>query len=235
MGLLDNSNNVITVDAVLTDLGRERISRNDGSFEIVRYTFSDDEINYNLFNPNTGSLQQDADIVNTPIFEAAVNEKIALKYPLITISNPDLKYLPILDVTSTTLTLGEKTDAQVGKTLEFKQKMQTTGRIVPSEIVDASFIVTLNNDLLFIEKQTPVSITPFGTAQYVIPRTAIGPDQGAQVRFNVAVQSLTSNIWDTLGTGTVGSRTITATVKCQGVISGLYEETTITINEEFSR
>ena len=48
MGLLDNSNNVITVDAVLTDLGRERISRNDGSFEIVRFAFADDEINYSL-------------------------------------------------------------------------------------------------------------------------------------------------------------------------------------------
>jgi hypothetical protein len=235
MGILDNSNNVITVDAVLTDLGRERIARNDGSFEIVRYTFADDEINYKLFNPNTGSLQQDADIVNTPIFEASVNEKIALKYPLITINNPDLKYLPILDATVLALTLGEKTDSQVGKTLEFKQKMQTTGRTVQSEIVDAAFSITLNNDLLFIEKQTPVSISPFGTAQYIIPRAAIGADQGAQVKFNCAVQSLTSDIWSTLGSGAVGSRTITATVKCQGLISGLYEEVTITINEEFSR
>ena len=53
MGLLDNSNNVITVDAVLTDLGREKISRNDGSFEIVRYTFGDDFVDYSLFTPNT--------------------------------------------------------------------------------------------------------------------------------------------------------------------------------------
>ena len=235
MGLLDNSNNVITVDAVLTDLGRERIARNDGSFEIVRYAFGDDEINYALFNPNTGSLQQDADIVNTPIFEASVNEKIALKYPLMTITNSNLKYLPILDSTVTSLSLGEKTDTQVGKTLEFKQKMQITGRNVPSEIVDSSFMVKLNNDLLFIEKQTPISITPFGTAAYVIPRNAIGTDQGAQVKFNIAVQALTSDAWDVLGFGAVGSRTISTTVKCQGVISGLYEEVTVTINEEFSR
>ncbi|MEK6882521.1 MAG: hypothetical protein AABY22_23065, partial [Nanoarchaeota archaeon] len=144
----------------MTDLGRERISRNDGTFEVVRYTFADDEIDYSLFTPNTGSLQQDTRILNTPILEASVNEKIALKYPLISISNPDLKYLPTLDVNVASLTLGERTDSQVGKILEFKQNMASQ-RTVPSEIVDASFIVQINNDLLFIEKQSPVSISPF--------------------------------------------------------------------------
>lgn len=235
MGLLSNDNNIITVDAVLTDLGRERIARNDGSFEIVRYTFGDDEVDYSLFTPNTGSLQQDVNILNTPIFEANVNEKIALKHPLITISNPDLKYMPTLEATPTSITLGERTDAQVGKTLQFKQKMATAGRVVPSEIIDASFIVQVNNDLLFLERATPVSIAPYGTAQYVLVRTAIGADQGAQVAFNVAVQSLTSDLWDYLGQGTKGSRTISATVRCKGLVSGLSQDITVTINEEFNR
>ena len=91
------------------------------------------------------------------------------------------------------------------------------------------------HDLIFLEKQTPVNISPFGTAQYVLPRTAIGANQGAQVSFNIAVQALTSDVWDTLGSGTAGSRTITTKVKCQGALSGLIAETTITINEEFTR
>lgn len=132
------------------------------------------------------------------------------------------------------MTLGERNDAQVGKTLEFKQTTQS-GRVVPSEIVDASFLIQLNNDLLFIEKQTPVSISPFGTAQFIIPRTAIGPNQGAQVSFNVAVQSLSADVWSTLGTGTAGTRTITTKIKCQGALSGLTSEITVTINEEFTR
>jgi hypothetical protein len=234
MGFIDNDNNVITVDAVLTDLGREFLAKNDGSFEIVRYTFGDDEVDYTLFNPNTGSLQQDKDILNTPIFEANVNEKIAIKNQLMTISNPDLKFLPSISVTPSSLTLGEKTDANVGKTLEFKQTMQG-GRTVPSEIVDASFIVQLNHDLLFVENQTPVSISPYGTTQYIVARTAVGANQGAQVSFNISVQSLSNDLWNTLGTGTVGSRTITTKVKCQGILSGLSEEVTVTINEEFSR
>lgn len=233
MGLIDNSGDIL-VDAVLTDLGREFLARNDGSFEIVRYSFGDDEIDYALFSPNTGSLQQDISILNTPIFEANVNEKVALKHQLLTISNPDLKYLPSLAASVSSLSLGERNEAQIGKLLEFKQSTQS-GRTVPSEIVDGSFLVQLNNDLLFIEKQTPVSISPFGTAQYIIPRTAIGANQGAQVSFNVAVQGLSSDLWSTLGVGTVGSRTITTKVRCAGALSGLTQEVTITINEEFTR
>lgn len=233
MGLLDNSGDIL-IDAVLTDIGREFLARNDGSFEIVRYSFGDDEIDYALFNPNTGSLQQDLSLLNTPIFEANVNEKIALKHQLLSISNPDLKFLPTLGASVSSITLGERNDSQVGKAAEFKQST-TSGRTVPSEIVDSSFLIQVNNDLLFVEKQTPVNITPFGTAQYIIPRTAIGANQGAQISFNVAVQALSSDLWSTLGTGTVGSRTITTKVKCQGALSGLSAEITVTINEEFTR
>ena len=35
MGFLQNDTNNIIVDAVLTDLGREFLARNDGSFSIV--------------------------------------------------------------------------------------------------------------------------------------------------------------------------------------------------------
>lgn len=233
MGLIDNSGDIL-IDAVLTDIGRDFLARNDGSFEIVRYALGDDEIDYAYFNPNTGSLQQDISILNTPIFEASVNEKVALKHQLLSISNPDLKFLPTLESSVSILALGERSDAQVGKSFEFKQNT-TSGRTVPSEIVDSSFLIQVNNDLLFIEKQTPVGISPFGTAQYIIPRTAIAANQGAQVTFNVAVQALSSDVWSTLGTGTVGSRTITTKVKCIGTLSGLSKEITVTINEEFSR
>ena len=46
MGFLDNSTNNIIVDAVLTDYGRELLSRNDGSFSIVKFAFGDDEVDY---------------------------------------------------------------------------------------------------------------------------------------------------------------------------------------------
>lgn len=234
MGFLDNDNNIITVDAILTNLGRDKISQNNSSFEVVRFTFGDDEIDYSLFIPATGTLQQDTDILNTPILEASTYEKTALKYPLVSISNPDLKYMPTLAASVATLSLGERTDSQVGKTLEFKQTM-TGGRIVPAEIVDSSFKIQLNNDFLFVEKNTPVSVDPEGIATLIIPRVALNVSQGAQVSFNLSVASLASNLWDYVGSGTKPNRTITTTVRCTGLSSGLSKDVTVTITEEFQR
>jgi hypothetical protein len=233
MGYLDNSGDIL-VDAVLTDVGREFLARNDGSFEIVRFAFGDDEIDYSLFNPNIGSLQQDINIINTPIFEASVNERIALKSRLISISNPTLKYVPTLTVSNSTISLGEKTDSQVGKVLEFKQSTQS-GRTVPAEVRDSSFVVQMNHDLLYVSTATPINISPDNVAQYVLQSTAIQANQGSQINFKVAVQALTNDIWTTQGSGTIGSRTITAKVRCIGAVSGLATEATITITEEFSR
>jgi hypothetical protein len=233
MGLLNNSGDIL-IDAVLTDVGREFLARNDGSFEVVRFSLGDDEIDYSLFDPDAGTLQQDSNLLNTPVFEANVNEKIALKNQLLSISNPDLRFLPTLDANVAAISLGERNDSQIGKAVEFTQGTQS-GRTVPSEIVDGSFLIQVNNDLLFVEKQTPVNITPFGTSQYIIPRTAIGSNQGAIVSFNVAVQALSNEVWDVLGTGTVGSRTISTKIKCIGALSGLSSEVTVTLTEEFSR
>jgi hypothetical protein len=49
MGYLNNS--VVTVDAILTNKGRELLARGDGSFRITQFALSDDEIDYTLYNP----------------------------------------------------------------------------------------------------------------------------------------------------------------------------------------
>ena len=43
MGFLDHSTNNIIVDAVLTDMGRKYLSRQDGSFSISQFALGDDE------------------------------------------------------------------------------------------------------------------------------------------------------------------------------------------------
>ena len=45
MGFQDNSGDII-LDVVLTDEGRKRLAKADGSFEIVKFACGDDEINY---------------------------------------------------------------------------------------------------------------------------------------------------------------------------------------------
>ena len=50
MGFLDNT--TITVDAILTKVGRKRLSQ--GTFNISRYALSDEEVDYNLYDVKPG-------------------------------------------------------------------------------------------------------------------------------------------------------------------------------------
>ena len=45
MAFLDNSGDII-LDAVLTDTGRARLARGDGTFKITKFAFGDDEVDY---------------------------------------------------------------------------------------------------------------------------------------------------------------------------------------------
>ena len=113
MGFLDNSGDII-LDAVLTDEGRKRLSRGDGSFNIVKFGLGDDEVDYSLYNANhtSGSAYYDLEILQTPVLEAMTNAHSSLKSHLITHLNPDKLYLPVLrlntreNVAATAVTTG---------------------------------------------------------------------------------------------------------------------------------
>ena len=94
MAFLNNSGDII-LDAVLTDLGRKRLSQGDGSFEISQFALGDDEIDYSQYNLTTGSAYQDLDILQTPILEAITDNIASMKSKLVTYSDTSLLYLPI--------------------------------------------------------------------------------------------------------------------------------------------
>lgn len=93
MAFLDNSGDII-LDAVLTDLGRQRMARGDGSFKIAKFALSDDEIDYSLWNST--EIQVQADIERSPILEAFSNNSSTLKSFLVSYDNDDLLYLPVM-------------------------------------------------------------------------------------------------------------------------------------------
>ena len=97
MAFLDNSGDII-LDAVLTDTGRKLLARGDGSFEVTKFAFGDDEINYELYNPThaSGSAYYDLDILQSPVLEAFTNNTSGMKSKLITLSNKNLRYLPVI-------------------------------------------------------------------------------------------------------------------------------------------
>lgn len=102
MAFLDNSGDII-LDAVLTDTGRFRLAKGNGSFKIAKFALGDDEIDYSLYdktNPN-GSAYYDLSILQTPILEAFTNNGSSLKSKLLTISRTNLLYLPVIKLNTT--------------------------------------------------------------------------------------------------------------------------------------
>jgi hypothetical protein len=97
MAFLDNSGDII-LDAVLTDTGRYRLAKGDGSFKIRKFALGDDEIDYSLYDKNhpSGSAYYDLQIMQTPVLEALTDNSIALKSHLLTISQTDLLFLPVM-------------------------------------------------------------------------------------------------------------------------------------------
>ena len=74
MGFLDNSGDII-LDAVLTDAGRQRLARGDGSFNVTKFAFGDEEINYRTFSGRhaSGSAYYDLEVMQSPVLEAFTN------------------------------------------------------------------------------------------------------------------------------------------------------------------
>jgi len=234
MGFQDNSGEIF-IDAVLTDEGRERLARNDGSFAIVRFRFADDEIDYRFWNELTGSDSKDRKILDTPILEASTNEIVALRSPLITIRNARLQFLPQMVAKPSSVTLREQTDSVGGGTdITVSQEIARSQTILPSEIIDVNYSVELDNDLLFVSGETPISITPFGTGRYIIPaasgiQTAAG---GTECKFNVRVQTLTTEAFDVLvGANVAQPRTINTTIIVTGQQSGMNAQIPVSIVE----
>ena len=97
MGYLNNT--VVTVDAILTDVGRQLLAQQNGQFRITQFALADDEIDYTLYNPThpSGSAYYGQAIENMPLLEAFPQATQTMKYKLVTLPRGTAK-LPILDI-----------------------------------------------------------------------------------------------------------------------------------------
>ena len=104
MGYLNNT--IVTVDAILTDTGRQLMAQNDGTFRITQFALADDEIDYTLYNPNnpSGSAYYGQAIENMPLLEAFPQSTQTMKYKLVTLPRGTAK-LPILDLGYTSIVI----------------------------------------------------------------------------------------------------------------------------------
>jgi hypothetical protein len=118
MAFLDNSGDII-LDAVLTDTGRMRLAKGDGSFRIVKFALGDDEIDYSNYNKDhaSGSAYFDLDIMQTPVLEAFTNNASSMKHKLTTFARTDFLYLPILKLNIEKISTRTVTAAVPGKSM----------------------------------------------------------------------------------------------------------------------
>ena len=199
MGFLDNSTNNIIVDAVLTDYGRELLARNDGSFSIVKFAMGDDEVDYTTIKKFGRTVGKEKIEKNTPIFEAQTNQNLALKYKLVSLSNPTLNKMPGVeltgDVVGNTLQL-RRNGSQSMRNLSLQQTIADENTLDP-ELRDQSFIIKA--PYLFVDMAgtdlTPESIDSDNTATYIVPRSYITNATGAS---SVSIDLQTRSISDSM-------------------------------------
>jgi len=232
MGLQRNDEDII-IDFALTSIGRKKLAQ--GDFKVVKYAFGDDGIDYGLWVQTIGSTSQDAEILKTPIIEAPVDERVGLKYPLVTITDATLKYLPQLEASTDPLTLNERDNSQAGKAEEWQQNTFSAKRQVPAEILDGTFTLLMNNELIGVQGETPRSLTADNLAYYTLKRTDTNSVGGAKITVSIIVKALEDETWDEMGEGTSPSRWIDTVLWIKGDQSGLQDSIDIRINEALSR
>ena len=194
MGFLNHSTNNIIIDAVLTERGRELLSKNDGTFKITQFSFGDDEVDYTNITKYGKIIGKEKIEKNTPIFEASTNENIALKNKLINLGSANVRilYLPFLESFSdanattalpkVTLIYGSASTSSTNKEkavfVRTNISTETTNTTLDSSIIDTTFIVKVNSEILDLKLEgssavlTPVDIDQNKIATY---RLTINP------------------------------------------------------------
>jgi hypothetical protein len=173
MGYL--SNQVVTVDAILTKKGRELLAKGDGSFKITQFALADDEIDYSLYNPDhaSGSAYYGEAIEAMPLLEAFPDETQIMKYKLTTLPRGTAK-LPILDLGFAAIVLKQGASLAITpQTLNYlgsSQAFESSGYV--ATIADARVLNTFNGVGVNTPDATALnSTTTLGTN---VSKTVIG-------------------------------------------------------------
>ncbi len=236
MGWLDGSTNNIVLDAVLTDVGRQFLARNDGSFSIHKYALGDDEVNYGVITKYGRTVGAEKIEKNTPIFEALTNQSLAQKYRLVSVSNPNLLRLPTMslsgdanvDSLNNVVNLGRTAQKTASVTVEQTIQNETT---IDVELRDQTFIIEVSNLFLQVLSNTPENIDGQQRATYILTRSpAENSFGGSSVQFTLSVKSLTDALFTVYGT-TADKTKIKTYMRITGVQSGAVQDVAIVINK----
>ncbi len=236
IGFLDSTTNGVILDAVLTDVGRQALARNNGSFSVVKFALSDDEVNYGIVTKYGRSVGREKIEKNTPVLEALTNQTHAQKYKMISVSNPNLLRLPSLSLSGDatvdgslgTITLGRNT--QKSATINIEQIIQGESTI-DVELRDQTFVVEVPDLFVQISRIAPKNIDGNGRALYLLTRSptenAYG---GSTLQFTLSVKSITDTTFSVYGT-TANKARIKSYIKVTGLQSGSVYDATVFVDK----
>jgi hypothetical protein len=228
MGFLDHSTNNIILDAVLTDEGRRALAKNDNSFKIASFSLADDEVNYKIIKKYGRSVGKEKIEKNTPVFEGLTNQGLSQKSKLMSLSDPDIDYLPKLSLTSTnplSLKRNVTTSAQVSVNQSFSTASGVTFDQIP-EVIDSVFFVYLNDNFFTISGTTLPEYVDFqGISKYrlISNSSAVGA-----LTFTINLRGLSDNIFSIYGDS---SGTIKSFIRVVGISSGNFIDIPVTISK----
>jgi len=236
MGFLDHSTSNIIIDAVLTDIGRQFLARNDGSFSIVKFALADDEVDYTVIKKYGRIVGKEKIEKNTPVFEAQTVAGLALKYRCVSISNPNLSKMSNMTITgegldssgtSLTMTVSSTTSSRL---LTFTQGV-IGENLVDVELRDQQFLVKVPNMFVQIAGAAPDYVDVDNVAYYTLVRSPNTTSAGGSIlTFTLALKSITDTQFSIYGTST--DKTIIKTVaSVTGLQSGTVKDFNITITK----
>lgn len=235
MGFLQGDTNNIILDAVLTDTGRKFLAQNNNSFRITKFSLGDDEVDYGIIQKYGRTVGKEKIEKNTPIFEALTNGSLAQKYRCVSVSDPNLVYLPAISLESAASSI------QIGNSISKQANVSIVQNIVgvngfSSELVDATYMVQLNSQFLSIAGETPeYTETQNQTSTYLIPSVAGATTStgGSKLQFTLQTQAITSTQFQIYGAvnGTSDKTVINSYMKITGLQSGATLDVLVVINK----
>lgn len=223
MGFLDHSTNNIIVDAVLTDLGRKALARNDGSFQIFQFALGDDEIDYGVIQQFGRTVGREKVEKNTPILEAFTAGSLGLKHKLLSISDEFLTHLPVLEMSLSGTDLASSTVdfTRTGTTTQTVTATisSKTGVGIDPDILDGELRVELNNLFFTIAGEQPDVVYTDNVAVYRIPADFNTQGDSISSSITLNLKSFSDTTFSTYSVS--GGSYIRSFVKVSGINSGL--------------
>ena len=219
MGFLDHSTNNIIVDAVLTDIGRQSLARNDGSFSIYQFALSDDEVDYDIIQQFGRTVGKEKIEKNTPVLEALTQGSLALKYPLISVSNEFMTHLPSMTITTSETPVTFNRNSNISLKNITIDIATTTGVEIEFDLLDAELMVEMNNIFLTISGEAPDIIFTDNIATYRYPTEQETSGDTITTRLPLELKSFSQTTFNTYTVA--GTSYVRTYVKVTGLNSGL--------------